>query len=126
MQDLGLDLLPLRPIVQQEQLDLPDEFLLPPIYIILLHLEGALDIAQEQVCVIQLLICLLRARVYHSETDRLLANDWNDRRMKHLRADLVILQFKLLFNLRQSIIDGLDATLHRDKLLANLVVQTLF
>ena len=81
MQDLGLDLLPLRPIVQQEQLDLPDEFLLPPIYIILLHLEGALDIAQEQVRVIQLLICLLRARVYHSETDRLLANDWNDRRI---------------------------------------------
>ena len=52
VQHLGLDLRPLGPIVQEEQLDLAHELLLPLINIVLLHLKRALHVTQQQVRVV--------------------------------------------------------------------------
>ena len=65
VQHLSLDLLPLGSIVEEEQLDLAHELLLPLVNIILLHLKRALHVPQQQVCVVQLLVGLLRPGTYH-------------------------------------------------------------
>ena len=58
MQDLSLDLLPLGTIVEEEKLDLTNELFFSPVNAILLHLEGAFNVSQKQISVIQLLVRL--------------------------------------------------------------------
>ena len=66
VQDLGLHLRPLRFVVQQEELNLPDQLLFTLVNRFLLHLKGSLHVSQQEICVFQLLISLFRPLFNHS------------------------------------------------------------
>ena len=75
MQHLGLDLRPLGAVVEEEELNLAHELLLPLVHVILLHLERALHVPQQQVRVVQLLVRLFRPGAYHPSKAEITLSD---------------------------------------------------